>query len=84
MEEGLLQSSTNFEAQPNTDGGDITPTGASATATPVVVLSTLVALCGSFCTGCAVSTIALNYSIHHVVEQTLCFSSCIVHFLLVS
>ena len=44
MEEGLLQSSTNFEAQPNTDGGDITPTGASATATPVVVLSTLVAL----------------------------------------
>ena len=58
MEEGLLQSSTNFEALPNTDGGDITPTGASATATPVVVLSTLVALCGSFCTGCAVSTIA--------------------------
>ncbi|KAK4596069.1 hypothetical protein RGQ29_014232 [Quercus rubra] len=54
MEEGLLQSSTNFEALPNTDGGDITPTGASATATPVVVLSTLVALCGSFCTGCAI------------------------------
>uniref|UniRef100_A0A7N2L3H0 Major facilitator superfamily (MFS) profile domain-containing protein n=1 Tax=Quercus lobata TaxID=97700 RepID=A0A7N2L3H0_QUELO len=54
MEEGLLQSSTNFEAQSNTDGGDITPTGASATATPVVVLSTLVALCGSFCTGCAI------------------------------
>ncbi|XP_050254620.1 sugar transporter ESL1-like isoform X4 [Quercus robur] len=52
--EGLLQSSTNFEAQPNTDGGDIPPTGASATATPVVVLSTLVALCGSFCTGCAI------------------------------
>lgn len=55
--EGLLQSSTNFEAQPNTDGGDKTPTGASATATPVVVLSTLVALCGSFCTSCAESTI---------------------------
>ncbi|XP_050274543.1 sugar transporter ESL1-like isoform X3 [Quercus robur] len=54
MEEGLLQSSTNFEARPNTDGGDIPPTGASATATPVVVLSTLVALCGSFCTGCAI------------------------------
>ncbi|KAL0005800.1 hypothetical protein SO802_013361 [Lithocarpus litseifolius] len=42
------------KAQPNTDGGDITPTGASTTATPVVVLSTLVALCGSFCTGCAI------------------------------
>nr|XP_023872477.1 sugar transporter ERD6-like 5 [Quercus suber]POF23825.1 sugar transporter erd6-like 5 [Quercus suber] len=54
MEEGLLQSCTNFEAQPNTDGGDTTPSGASATATPVVVLSTLVALCGSFCTGCAI------------------------------
>ncbi|KAL0005801.1 hypothetical protein SO802_013362 [Lithocarpus litseifolius] len=54
IEEGLLQSSTNFEAQPNIDGGDIPPTGASATATPVVVLSTLVALCGSFCTGCAI------------------------------
>uniref|UniRef100_A0A2N9HXH7 Major facilitator superfamily (MFS) profile domain-containing protein n=1 Tax=Fagus sylvatica TaxID=28930 RepID=A0A2N9HXH7_FAGSY len=46
MEEELLPRSTiNVE--------DIPPSGASGSATFVLVLSTMVALCGSMCTGCA-------------------------------
>ena len=48
MEEGLL-GSTNLEAKPNRD----VPSGDSVT--PVVIVSTMVAVCGSLCTGCAVS-----------------------------
>lgn len=49
MEEDLLPRSTiNAE--------DIPPSVAGSSATPVLVLSTIVALCGSMSTGCAVST----------------------------
>ncbi|GMY21373.1 sugar transporter ERD6-like 5 isoform X1 [Fagus crenata] len=46
MEEELLPRST-------IDVEDIPPSGASSSATSVLVLSTMVALCGSMCTGCA-------------------------------
>ena len=58
-EEGLLEGSTNFEAQPNRE----TPSGNSAT--PLVVVSTMVALCGSLCTGCAVSY-------YHIINCMTC------------
>lgn len=51
MEEELLPRSTN-----NVE--DTPPSGASTT--PVLVLSTMVALCGSLTTGCSVSTITLS------------------------
>ncbi|KAG2695457.1 hypothetical protein I3760_07G013000 [Carya illinoinensis] len=51
MEEGLLlPRSTILEPKLNINA-ESSSKGASAT--PVVVLSTMVALCGSFCTGCA-------------------------------
>jgi hypothetical protein len=54
--EGLLPSSTIvLEAKPVRYVGDM------GSATPVVVLSTMVALCGSLCTGCAVSAITNNH-----------------------
>ncbi|PRQ42064.1 putative major facilitator, sugar transporter, major facilitator superfamily [Rosa chinensis] len=53
MEEGLLTLSGSNGA--SSDCSDvITPGGFSSSATPVVVLSALVALCGSFGYGCAV------------------------------
>ena len=60
MEEELLPRST-------IDVEDIPPSGASSSATSVLVLSTMVALCGSMCTGCAVSTIALILIKWHVI-----------------
>ncbi|XP_041019882.1 sugar transporter ESL1-like [Juglans microcarpa x Juglans regia] len=48
MEEGLLRRSNNAEV-----GDELPPSSSKgASATPVVVLSTMVALCGSLCTGC--------------------------------
>ncbi len=60
MEEELLPRST-------IDVEDIPPSSASSSATSVLVLSTMVALCGSMCTGCAVSTIALILIKWHVI-----------------
>ena len=52
MEEELLPRSTVTVE-------DIPPSGASGSATSVLLLSTMVALYGSMCTGYAVSTITL-------------------------
>lgn len=57
MEEVLLPRSTIVEASPNGNVGEMPPSGALAT--PLLVLSTGVALCGSLCIGCTVSTIIL-------------------------
>ena len=57
MEEVLLPRSTIVEASPNGTVGEMPPSGALAT--PLLVLSTGVALCGSLCIGCTVSTIIL-------------------------
>jgi hypothetical protein len=62
MEEELLPRSTiNVE--------DIPPSGASGSATFVLVLSTMVALCGSMCTGCAVSFHYIIIKWHVIVRQ---------------
>ncbi|KAL0005803.1 hypothetical protein SO802_013364 [Lithocarpus litseifolius] len=50
MKEVLLPRSTIVEASPNGNVGEMPPSGASAT--PLLVLSTGVALCGSLCIGC--------------------------------
>ncbi|KAK4596065.1 hypothetical protein RGQ29_014230 [Quercus rubra] len=50
MEEVLLPRSTIVEASPNGNVGEMPPSGALAT--PLLVLSTGVALCGSLCIGC--------------------------------
>jgi hypothetical protein len=51
-EEELLPRSTIVE-----EGRAVRYAGDRGAATPVVVLSTMVALCGSLCLGCAVSAI---------------------------
>nr|XP_011468423.1 PREDICTED: sugar transporter ERD6-like 17 [Fragaria vesca subsp. vesca] len=56
MEEGLLTlsgSKSNINAASGDCSGIIAPGGFSPSATPVVILSALVALCGSFGYGCA-------------------------------
>ena len=59
LEEGLLLPSSSLEEpsslRPVFNGID-DELGGDSSATPVVVFSTLVAICGSFCTGCGVST----------------------------
>ena len=55
MEEGLLTKSILDEPKLTEDGiGNTSANGSSPTI--AVVFSTLVALCGSFCIGCIVST----------------------------
>lgn len=66
MEEGLLAlsgSKSNINGASGSGSDVITPSGSSSSVTPVVVLSTLVALCGSFGYGCAVSdSVNLHFS----------------------
>lgn len=79
MEEGLLARSTIVEANPNGNVGDMPQSGASCLATPFLVLSIGVAVCGSLCTGCAVSSINIlklyvEYHSHIVLTFLYCYS----------
>lgn len=54
LEEGLVSKHSNPETQVDVSNG-LNGGGGDSSATPVLVFSTLVAICGSFSAGCGVS-----------------------------
>lgn len=56
LEEGLLPSSSILEANHTGDGSDITEQSDSS-ATPIVVFSTFISVCGFLVLGCSVSSL---------------------------
>ena len=65
LEEGLIAKSSFAQPNPIKITNEVgersgLPGSDNSSATPVVVLSTLVAICGSFAHGCSVSSIPLS------------------------
>lgn len=65
LEEGLIAKSSLAQPNPIKITNEVgersgLPGSDNSSATPVVVLSTLVAICGSFAHGCSVSSIPLS------------------------
>ena len=77
-EEGLMPKSSPPQPNPaivaNEAGqGSGFPESDKSSATPVVVLSTLVAICGSFAYGCTVSSIPLSSYMFLFLDPNLAF-----------